>query len=72
VRSVKPPNLTYRQATIGGMKVGSTENFMAMNESIATHDIHPIIDAQFPFEETKKALEYLEKGQHFGKIAIEF
>ncbi len=70
--SIDPLFLLSQQATIRGMEVGSTENFRAMNDAIATHDIHPVIDTQFPFEDARKALEYLEQGQHFGKVAIAF
>jgi NADPH:quinone reductase-like Zn-dependent oxidoreductase len=26
----------------------------------------------FPFEEARKALEYMESGSHFGKIVLRF
>jgi NADPH:quinone reductase-like Zn-dependent oxidoreductase len=39
---------------------------------LLTDYIQPIIDTQFSFEEVQKALEYLEQGQHFGKVATAF
>lgn len=63
-------SLLYKQATIKGMEVGSTADFEAMNQAIATDDIHPVIDAKFTFEQTQAAFEYLEQGQHFGKVVI--
>ncbi len=41
-----------------------------MNQAIANQDIHPVIDRIFPFEQTKEAFEYLERGLHFGKVVI--
>jgi NADPH:quinone reductase-like Zn-dependent oxidoreductase len=63
-------DLLHQQATIRGMEVGSTKDFEGMNQAIAAHDIHPVIDAQFTFERTQAAFEYLEQGQHFGKVVI--
>jgi NADPH:quinone reductase-like Zn-dependent oxidoreductase len=39
---------------------------------LLTDYIQPIIDTQFSFEEGQKALEHLEQGQYFGKVAIAF
>jgi alcohol dehydrogenase len=32
--------------------------------------ITPIIDSVFPFEETNKALEYVENGRTKGKVVV--
>ncbi|MBE9103199.1 zinc-dependent alcohol dehydrogenase family protein [Vacuolonema iberomarrocanum] len=63
-------DLIHRQVTIHGMEVGSTQDFADMNQAIAAHDIHPVIDKVFDFEEAQAALTYLEQGKHFGKVAI--
>lgn len=70
--SIDTLSLLYKQATIKGMEVGSTADFEAMNQVIATHDIHPVIDAKFPLNQAQVAFEYLEQGQHFGKVVITF
>ncbi len=62
--------LMEQHATIRGMEVGNTQDFAAMNRAIEAHDIHPVIDQVFTLEQTQAAFEYLEAGQHFGKIAI--
>ena len=64
--------LMHQQVTIRGMEVGSTQDFMAMNRAIEKHSLHPVIDKIFPLEQTQAAFEYLERGGHFGKIAIAF
>ena len=64
--------LLHKQAHIRGMEVGSTQDFIEMNRAIEAHDIHPVIDKVFAFEETQAAFEYLEQGQHFGKVVIAF
>lgn len=65
-------SLLHQQATIRSMEVGSTEDFEAMNQAIAAHDIHPVIDAKFTLDQTQAAFEYLAQGQHFGKVIITF
>jgi NADPH:quinone reductase-like Zn-dependent oxidoreductase len=62
--------LLYQQATIKGMEVGSTDDFIAMNHAIEAYDIHPVIDKIFTLEQTQAAFDYLEDGKHFGKVVI--
>ncbi|MEH2299718.1 MAG: NAD(P)-dependent alcohol dehydrogenase [Nostoc sp.] len=62
--------LLKQQATIRGMEVGSTEDFAEMNQAIAAHDIHPVIDKTFPLDQIQQAFEYLKQGRHFGKVVV--
>ncbi|MGH9613002.1 MAG: zinc-binding dehydrogenase, partial [Bryobacteraceae bacterium] len=34
------------------------------------HQIHPVIDRVFGFEQARDAYAYLESGAHFGKVVI--
>jgi NADPH:quinone reductase-like Zn-dependent oxidoreductase len=68
--SINTLTLLHQQATIKGMEVGSTQDFMAMNRAIEAHNIHPVIDKVFSFEDAQSAFEYLEQGLHFGKVVI--
>jgi NADPH:quinone reductase-like Zn-dependent oxidoreductase len=63
-------SLLHQHATIRGMEVGSKEDFVEMNRAIAAENIHPVIDKIFPFEQAQQAFEYLDRGLHFGKVAI--
>jgi NADPH:quinone reductase-like Zn-dependent oxidoreductase len=63
-------SLLHQQATIRGMEVGSKQDFTEMNRDLAANDIHPVIDKVFPFEQAQQAFEYLDRGLHFGKVAI--
>jgi NADPH:quinone reductase-like Zn-dependent oxidoreductase len=40
--------------------------------AIGQHQVKPVIDRVFAFEELKEAMEYLRQGKHFGKICIRF
>jgi len=57
---------------IQGILVGSREGFEAMNRAIALHQMHPVIDRVFSFDESRAAFDYMATGVHFGKICIRF
>ncbi|BAY45245.1 alcohol dehydrogenase [Scytonema sp. HK-05] len=69
---VSTASILHKGITVQGIYVGSRAMFEAMNRAIALHNIKPIIDRVFPFEEARQALEYMESGAHFGKIALHF
>ena len=43
-----------------------------MIEKFNTSNIKPVIDSIFKFSDLTKALNYMSKGKHLGKIAIDF
>lgn len=53
-----------------GILVGSREGFEHMNRAFEMHEIHPVIDRVFGFEEAVEAFEYFQKGAHLGKVCI--
>ncbi len=57
---------------VQGVYVGSREMFEGMNRAIAQTHLRPVIDRVFPFAEARQALDYLQSGQHFGKVVIRF
>jgi NADPH:quinone reductase-like Zn-dependent oxidoreductase len=63
-------SLLHQHATIRGMEVGSKQDFAEINRAIAANDIHSVIDKVFSFEQAQQAFEYLDRGLHFGKVAI--
>ncbi len=69
---VNPLPATMKGVRIQGIFVGSREMFEAMNRAVALHQIRPVIDRVFPFEEAKEALHYMQSGAHFGKVVIAF
>jgi len=64
--------LLHKQVTLHGLEVGSRQDFSTMNHFIDLCRIRPIVDRTFPLEQIQEALLYLERGAHFGKIAISF
>lgn len=64
--------IVTRKVRLQGITVGHRDSFEAMTRAIAQHQVKPVIDRVFAFEELKEAMEYLRQGKHFGKICIRF
>jgi NADPH:quinone reductase-like Zn-dependent oxidoreductase len=41
-----------------------------MNRAIAAHGFRPVVDRVFPLAASAEAFALVERGGHFGKIAI--
>jgi len=63
--------ILHKALSIRGIYVGSRATFAAMNEAIIQHQLEPVIDRVFPFDEAVAAFRHLEAAQHFGKIIIQ-
>jgi len=59
-----------RGASVTSIFVGSRDDFEAMNEFLVEHQLRPVIDRVFPFEEAPAAYAYMESNAHLGKIVI--
>ncbi len=53
-----------------GITVGHRDGFEAMVRAFEQHQVKPVIDRVFAFEELKEAMAYLKSGAHFGKVCI--
>lgn len=53
-----------------GLQVGNRRMFEDLNRFMSFAKIHPVVDRTFAFAEAPKAYEYLESGNHFGKVVI--
>ncbi|HXX69503.1 MAG TPA: NAD(P)-dependent alcohol dehydrogenase [Polyangiaceae bacterium] len=70
-----PADLVSAQKNPTGIRVdsvfvGSVRHFEAMNDAIEKGRIRPVVDRVFPFEQSREAYRFLERGDHFGKIVI--
>ena len=68
---LKVTDILMRGLRVQGIYVGSRDMFETMNRAISQHGLKPVIDLVFPFDQVHKAYEYLQSGQHFGKIVIQ-
>ncbi len=63
-------SILHKVVTVQGIYVGSREVFQAMNRGIELARLKPVIDRVFPFDEVRAALDHMQRGAHFGKIAV--
>jgi NADPH:quinone reductase-like Zn-dependent oxidoreductase len=57
-------------ARLTAIYVGSRADFEAMNAFIVEHDLHPVIDRVFEFEEAAAAFDLMANGDYMGKIVV--
>ncbi len=70
--SVEFRDLRSHMGVVQSFYVGNRATFEAMNTFITQHQIHPVIDRIFPFEQAPAAFEYLAEAGHIGKVVIEW
>ena len=64
--------LVTKNVRLNGIYVGHRAAFERMNAFLTAHQIRPVIDRVFAFEESLQAYEHLASGAHFGKVVIKF
>ncbi|HTO67215.1 MAG TPA: zinc-binding dehydrogenase, partial [Bradyrhizobium sp.] len=64
------PLMVMQQQRLQGVTVGSVDDLQAMCSAIAAHDMKPVIDRTFAFDQVKDAFAHMASGAHFGKVAI--
>jgi NADPH:quinone reductase-like Zn-dependent oxidoreductase len=62
--------ILMRQVRVQGILVGDREGFEAMNRALAAHDLRPVVDRAFPFDEAPEAFRHMASGRHFGKVVV--
>ena len=67
---VDPLAILRRSLTLSGIYVGSRRMFESMNRAIAAHELRPVIDAQYAFDDARAAYHAMRAAGHFGKLVI--
>jgi len=67
---VNPLPILMKGIRVQGIFVGSREMFEAMNRAITLHQLHPVVDRVFDFNDIQAALKHMESGSHFGKVCV--
>ena len=67
---ISPTAIMRKSVTLRGIYVGPRQMFAEMNQAVATHDLHPVIDQTFAFEDAKDAYHAMRAAGHFGKLVI--
>ena len=64
-------SLLMKSVRLQGLFVGNRRMFEDMNRAIAQHEMKPVIDRAFNFNQAPQAYKHMGGGKHFGKIAIQ-
>lgn len=67
---VATASILRKSLRVQGIYVGSREMFETMNRAVSLHEMHPVVDRTFSFDETPDALRHMESAAHFGKIVV--
>jgi NADPH:quinone reductase-like Zn-dependent oxidoreductase len=67
---INPWQIIAKSVLVRGLYVGNREMFEAMNRTLEQHQLEPVIDRVFAFDEARDAFARMESGAHFGKIVI--
>jgi NADPH:quinone reductase-like Zn-dependent oxidoreductase len=62
--------LFWNQLSVIGSTMGSVSDVADMLRTVAGARLRPLIGRVFPLSEARAALEYLDSGEHFGKIVL--
>ena len=68
--SIPMRGLTSRDLRFTAFYVGSRADFEAMNRFMEGHEIRPVIDRVFEFDDAPAAFDFIENGDFMGKIVI--
>lgn len=69
--SIEPGTLIGGAKRLAGITVGSRAMLEQLVRFVDVNRIAPVIDRTFAFDEAPAAYEYLQAGQHFGKVVID-
>jgi NADPH:quinone reductase-like Zn-dependent oxidoreductase len=69
-QQIDPMPILGGGVTLRGIFVGSRDMFEAMNLAIGVHQLRPVIDRVFAFEQAREAYRHQFSGAHFGKVVI--
>ncbi len=70
VGDANPYAILSKYASLHGIFVGSRTMFEELNKALEINHITPVVDRVFSFDETHDALNYMQRGDHFGKVVI--
>jgi NADPH:quinone reductase-like Zn-dependent oxidoreductase len=63
--------LMQRNVRLDGIYAGSRDDLAALIEFSQRHNLHPVIDETFPFDQARVAFDTLAAAGHFGKVVIQ-
>lgn len=72
INNLNPQKIFWKQLSILGSTMGSDKDFKDMLEFIEKHNIKPVVDKVYNFEQGQEAIERMANADQFGKIVLNF
>ena len=72
ITGLSPQIVFYKQISIFGSTMGSTQEFNDMVAFVEAHKIVPVVDEVFTLENGNQAMKKMDEGKQFGKLVIQF
>lgn len=70
IPDISPKTLFWKQLSIFGTTMGTTDEFLSMLDFIDKHQLKPVIDSVYPLENINDAFHKMDEGKQFGKIVL--
>ncbi len=68
---IDPTVIMRKSIRVQGVYVGSRSMFEDMNRFITAHELRPVIDRHFAFDDAREAYHCMRSAEHFGKLVID-
>lgn len=62
--------LFWNQLQLIGTTMGTDSDFLQMLQLVKEHQLKPILDQVFPFEQAVEAFDRMKEGRQFGKLVL--
>lgn len=70
IGQVNPAEIFWKQLSIFGSTMGTSQDFASMVRLVSEKEIRPIVDIVYPLEQAEEAVRYLEENKQFGKVIL--
>lgn len=70
ISTLNPQKIFWKQLSILGTTMGTSNEFAAMLALFDQHKIVPVIDEVFPMEQAENAIRKMDNSAQFGKIVL--
>ncbi|MFT5416410.1 MAG: NADPH:quinone reductase-like Zn-dependent oxidoreductase [Gammaproteobacteria bacterium] len=67
---IDPLAILRRSLKLRGIYVGSRRMFENMNAALEAHQLRPVVDGTYAFEDARQAYHDMRAANHFGKLVI--
>ncbi|MEQ8582492.1 MAG: zinc-binding dehydrogenase [Marinoscillum sp.] len=70
IQDISPRVIFWKQLSIHGTSMGTSQEFEQMLKLFSDRKIHPVIDAVYPLEQINEAFDRMDNSDQFGKIVM--